>query len=100
MSLLSQGVRIDVALGTFPAGYASLGVAYGTVAHGLGVAPDLVEPQLVSFAANTQAPVSVFGVGGNASVATFGILASTLNPAQQGPGGINVKVWRVHSIAR
>lgn len=77
MTLLNK--FIDVATGhTFGADSGIAGVQYRTVQHSLGTTPDVVIPVIVSMGVNTLPPGNVIGCGGNASVSTVMLVASTL----------------------
>lgn len=77
MALLGKFMDLTTGL-TFAANSGIAGPIYQTVAHGLGVAPDVVTPVVVSVGAQTLAPPRVEGIGGNASMSTVMLVASTL----------------------
>lgn len=96
MTLLSKFV--DIATGhTFGADSGIAGVQYRTVQHSLGTTPDVVQPIIVSVGVNTLPPGAVIGVGGNASISTVMLVASTLGNTQV---NFSVLSQTFHSLIR
>lgn len=77
MALL--GKFLDLTTGrTFAAGSGIAGPIYQTVPHSLGTTPDAVDCLVLSVGAGTLPPPRPVGVGGNASLSTVMLVASTL----------------------
>lgn len=73
---------------------------YGTLQHSLpGLGPDFVVMQVLSVGAATCAPCPL-SVGGNASIATFGMAGGIGNGASQPIVGFDCIIVRVHTQVR
>lgn len=73
---------------------------YGTLAHSLpALAPDFVIMQVLSVGACSVAPCPL-SVGGNASLATFGMAGPLANVASQPIVGFDAVIFRAWSPTR
>lgn len=77
MALLSKFIDISTGL-TFGPNSGIAGPIYQTLAHSLGTTPDKVSCIVVSIGPGTLPVPQALGVGGNASIATVMLAASTL----------------------
>lgn len=94
---------IDIGSGSFALGAASAGTVYATMAHSLGTAPDFVLPILTSLGNTATGGVpALVGVGGNASIATVGLVGPATAGAVFLHGGLafNALIWKLYEPIR
>lgn len=91
MSLLGTFVDVIRASHAAPGG-----LAYSTLQHSLGAAPDFVIPVMVSCAAATVGVPALMALKGNASIATVGYAAGASAPDTT----YDAVCWKVHSLVK
>lgn len=85
------GTFVDIVRSSFAA---PGGLAFTTLQHSLGAAPNIVIPVMVSAASATTGHVSLMALKGNASLATIGYAGAASSPDTV----YDAVCWKIHSL--